>query len=285
MILDKLHQEALKKGPVCVGLDTQYDFLPEFLKEKDISTEENIFQFNKGIVDATYENAACFKVQIACYEALGLEGLKAFAKTVRYAREKGSIVISDVKRGDIASTAKQYGVGHFTGDFETDIMTVNTYMGEDAISPYYDFLKNNEKGLFSLIKTSNPSSGELQDQKMDDGETVYIRMGRLVSKWNEQFVGSGKYGAIGAVVGLTYPEEFEKIKPIMPNTFFLIPGYGAQGGTGKDIAQIFKDDICGVVNSSRGIIAAHKGKTEQEDYLDYVNKAVLTMKEDILQWL
>jgi len=286
MIMDRLYNEVEKKGPVCVGLDTQYDFLPGFLKEKDWEIGEKIFEFNRRIVDATIDQAACYKVQIACYEALGLAGMACFAKTLQYIRKNGAIVISDVKRGDIASTAKQYAVGHFTGDFETDIITVNGYMGEDAISPYYDFLKNNEKGLFVLAKTSNPSGVELQDMILKDSDLpVYTQMGELIAKWNANFVGDGKFGAIGAVAGLTYPEQFAALKPHMPNTFFLIPGYGAQGGTGKDIAEIFRDGKCGVVNSSRGIIGAHRGKTDGEDYVDYVRGAVLAMNEDIGQWL
>ncbi len=286
MIMDRLYAEVTKKGPVCVGLDTQYDFLPGYLKQKDWDMGEKIFEFNKKIVDATISEAACFKVQIACYEALGLMGLSCFAKTLKYIRSKGAIAISDIKRGDIASTAKQYAAGHFTGDFETDIITVNAYMGEDAVSPYYEFLRDHEKGMFVLVKTSNPSGVELQDQKLKDGGyTVYERMGRLVAQWNSKFVGNGQYGAIGAVAGLTYPAQFAALRPMMPNTFFLIPGYGAQGGTGKDIAEIFKDGMCGVVNSSRGIIGAHRGKTEGGDFVEHVRQAVLTMNEDIKQWL
>jgi len=173
--------------------------------------------------------------------------------------------------------------GHFTGDFETDFITVNAYMGEDAVSPYYEFLEK-DKGMFILIKTSNPSSGEIQDLKLGES-TVYQEMGKLVSSWGEAFVGNCGFSSIGAVVGLTYPKEFEVVKQIMPKTFFLIPGYGAQGGTGKDIAEIFKDDICGVVNSSRGVIGAARGKTEGEDFIEYIRKAAKAVNEDIAQWL
>ena len=258
--------------------------MPDCIKEQDCSLGEKFFQFNKQIVDATEDIAACYKLQIACYEALGLDGLQAFAKTLQYIRGKGGIAISDVKRGDISSTASQYAKGHFTGDFASDFMTINAYMGEDAVSPYYDYLKAG-KGMFILVKTSNPSGVELQDAKLQSGETVYERMGALVSKWNAAFVGEGRFGAIGAVAGLTYPAQFAALRPYMPNTFFLIPGYGAQGGTGKDIAEIFKEGKCGVVNSSRGIIAAHRGKTEGEDYVEYVRRAAIAMNEDINQWL
>lgn len=283
MSMDRLSKDVKKKGPVCVGLDTQYSFLPEHLKRRDASAGEKIFEFNRKIIDAVYEDAGCFKVQIACYEALGIDGMTAFANTVRHARSKGSIVISDVKRGDISSTAAQYAQGHFTGDFETDIITVNAYMGEDAVSPYYPYLEKG-KGLFVLVKTSNPSSKDFQD--LDTGSlTLYQRMAQKVAAWGSQFTGESGFTAIGAVTGLTYPEEFELIRDLMPHTFLLIPGYGAQGGTGKDIATFFKDGLRGVVNSSRGLITAHKGKSEEEGFETHVRDAVLAMREDILKWL
>lgn len=283
MSMDRLYNDVQKKGPVCVGLDTQLSFLPEYLKQRDASEGEKIFEFNRKIIDATYEHAGCFKVQVACYEALGLDGMQAFSNTVRYARQKGSVVISDVKRGDIASTASQYAQGHFTGDFETDIMTVNAYMGEDAISPYYPYLEKG-KGLFILVKTSNPSGKDFQDLSTG-GLTLYQRMAQKVAAWGEAFIGGSGFSAIGAVTGLTYPEEFELIRTLMPHTFLLIPGYGAQGGTGRDIASFFRDGLRGVVNSSRGLITAHRGKTEDEDFDMYVYNAVCAMREDILSWL
>lgn len=283
MSMDRLCKDVQKKGPVCVGLDTQLSFLPEYLKRQDRSAGEKIYEFNRRIIDATYEDAGCFKVQVACYEALGLDGMQAFAKTVQYARSKGSVVISDVKRGDISSTAAQYAQGHFAGDFETDLITVNAYMGEDAISPYYPYLEKG-KGLFVLVKTSNPSSGDFQDLDVG-GQTLYQRMAQKVSEWGKAFIGDSGFSAIGAVTGLTYPEEFETIRQLLPHTFLLIPGYGAQGGTGKDIAAFFRDGVRGVVNSSRGLITAHKGKTEESDFDVHVHNAVLAMREDILKWL
>jgi len=283
MIMDRLFEDVKKKGPVCVGLDTQPSFLPEYLLKKDMSDGEKIAEFNRKIIDAVHGDTGCFKVQVACYEALGLDGMKAFAETVRYARKKGSLVISDVKRGDISSTAAQYAKGHFTGDFETDIITVNAYMGEDAVSPYYPYLEK-DKGLFVLVKTSNPSSGDFQDQDMG-GLTLYQRMAERVAAWGAKFIGTSGFSAIGAVTGLTYSEQFEGIRDLMPNTFLLIPGYGAQGGTGKDIATFFRGGTRGVVNSSRGLITAHKGKCEGEGFEAYVREAVLAMREDILSWL
>ncbi|MEA4938102.1 MAG: orotidine-5'-phosphate decarboxylase [Christensenella sp.] len=283
MSMDKLVRAAQQKGPVCVGLDTQLSFLPDYLKQKDWSDGEKFFEFNRLIIDATEDEAGCFKLQIACYEALGLDGMQAFAKTLQYARARGNVTITDAKRGDIASTAEQYAKAHFSGDFETDVMTINVFMGEDAVSPYYPYLAK-DKGVFAQVKTSNPSGKDFQDLLVD-GETLYERTARKVSAWGERFLGESGFSAIGAVTGLTYPEEFERIRPLLPYTFLLIPGYGAQGGTGKDIAGFFRDGIRGVVNSSRGLITAHKGKTEGEDFTVYVRQAVLDMKQDILKWL
>ena len=246
---------------------------------------EKYFLFNKAIIDATKDIVACYKVQIACYEALGMDGLNAYQKTLKYIRENDGIVIADIKRGDISSTAAMYADGHFKGDFEADFITINTYMGSDAISPYFDYLKNGDKGLFVLVKTSNPNGHQIQDLETKEDKKVYEIMAEYVDKWGEDFVGECGYSAVGSVVGLTYPKEFLDVKKYMPKAFFLIPGYGAQGGTGKDIAEIFKDDICGVVNSSRGIISAHKGKVEDETFTTLTVKAVKDMQEDIGKWL
>ena len=283
MSIDRLYADVQKKGPVCVGLDTQESFLPAYLAKQDVSAGEKIFAFNKAIIDQTKDIAGCFKVQIACYEALGMDGLSAFQNTVRYARAAGSIVISDIKRGDISSTAAQYAKGHFTGDFESDFITVNAYMGEDAVSPYYPYLEKG-KGMFVLVKTSNPSGKELQD-RMAGELTVYQHMAKLVQAWGEAFVGDCGYSAIGAVVGCTYPEEFDAVRDLMQNAFLLIPGYGAQGGRGEDIAHFFRGGVRGVVNSSRGLITVHKNKSENDDFALYVREAVLAMREDILHWL
>ena len=286
MSMERLAAAAKEKGPVCVGLDTQVSFLPECIKKLDATDGEKIFAFNRAVIDATRDEAACFKLQIACYEALGLDGMRAFSRTLAYARGLGCVTISDVKRGDIASTAGQYAKAHFTGDFETDLITVSAYMGEDAVSPYYPYLENG-KGIFVLVKTSNPSGTDFQDVIVEGEprETLYERTARKASLWGERFVGESGFSAVGAVTGLTYPEEFARIRPLLPHTFLLIPGYGAQGGAGRDVAAFFSDGIRGVVNSSRGIIAAHKGKTEGADYVDYIRRAVLDMKQDILKWL
>jgi len=283
MSMDRLYEDVKRKGPVCVGLDTQLSFLPECLKRRDLSDGEKLFAFNKRVIDAARDYAGCFKAQVACYEALGLDGMNAFSNTLKYAREKGCFIISDVKRGDISSTAAQYAQAHFTGDFETDCITVNAYMGLDAVSPYFPYLEKG-KSLFVLVKTSNPSGKDFQDLDTG-GMTLYQRMAQKVSEWGGAFIGKSGFSAIGAVTGLTYPEEFEGIRALIPHTFLLIPGYGAQGGTGKDIAGFFRGGVRGVVNSSRALLTAHKGKTEGEDFDAYIRGAVRAMKEDIVSWL
>ncbi len=195
--------------------------MPEYLLKTDWSDGEKIFEFNRAIIDATVDVAGWFKLQIAFYEALGLDGMRAFSKTLQYARSRGNATITDAKRGDIASTAEQYAKAHFSGDFETDVMTINVFMGEDAVSPYYPYLAK-DKGVFALVKTSNPSGKDFQDLLVD-GETLYERTARKVSEWGERFPGESGFSAIGAVTGLTYPEEFERIRPLLPHTFLLHP--------------------------------------------------------------
>ena len=284
MIANRLYNEAKKHFGVCVGLDTDISYVPNCIAKKDISNGEKIFEFNKAIIDAVSEESACFKVQIAYYEALGLEGLSAYAQTLKYIKAKGKISIADIKRGDISATAKKYADAHFTGDFEADYVTLNAYMGEDAISPYYDYFKNRDKGAFVLVKTSNPSGVDFQDIKVSDAR-LYEMVGEKLNEWGKQFTDESGYSSIGAVVGLTYPEEFISLLPKMDSTFFLIPGYGAQGGTGEDIAKIFKNDFCGVVNSSRGIIASHIKNNIDEGFAQEALTKVKLMKEDISKWL
>jgi orotidine-5'-phosphate decarboxylase len=284
MIMDRLYNAALE-SPVCVGLDTRPDFLPGCLADKSWSNGEKIAAFNRQVVDATADLAGCYKVQVACYEALGLDGMQAYAETVDYIRRQGKLVIGDCKRGDISSTAEQYARGHFTGDFEVDLLTVNAYMGADAITPYLPYVKDKNKGLFVLLHTSNPSSKDFQEQKMADGQMLYETVADQIAEWGKDSQGETGFAAIGAVVGLTYHKEFKALQKRCPHTFFLVPGYGVQGGTGKDIAEILKKSRCAVVNSSRGIICGHKGKTEGTDFVDYIRQNTQAMKEDLLKWL
>ncbi len=283
-IIDRLHKIVIKKGPVCVGLDPRDSLFPSYLNNKDMSMGEKIFEFNRKIIDATSEHCACFKMQIACYEAFGIEGMIGYSKTVKYLKQKNIIVIGDIKRGDISTTAEMYANGHFQGDFQVDFITLNPYMGEDAVSPYYKYLKTGDKGLFILIRTSNKSSGDFQELMIDE-EPMFLKAAELVNSWGEAFIGQSGFSSLGGVVGLTYPEEFLRIKNRYPNMFFLIPGYGAQGGTGKDAANILGSEMCGIVNSSRGIIGAHNGINETASFAECASDAVIKMKEDILKWL
>ncbi|MPW26867.1 orotidine-5'-phosphate decarboxylase [Alkalibaculum sp. M08DMB] len=284
MIIDKLYQEAIDISPICLGLDTQESYLPDFMQNQDRSIGDKILQFNKDIIDHTADIVACYKVQIAYYEALGIEGLKAYSKTLEYIRGKKKISIGDIKRGDISATGQMYAKGHFEGDFEADIVTINAYMGEDAVSPFYPYIKDKNKGLFILLKTSNPSAKETQDISCE-GVEYYKYMAKLIEKWGEDYIGKNDFSSIGAVVGLTYPKEFQIIQDMLPNTFFLVPGYGAQGGTGEDMGKILNKSRCAVINSSRGLITAHKGVNEGNYYYDEIRDATKRMKEDLAHWL
>jgi orotidine-5'-phosphate decarboxylase len=282
MIIDKLYREALK-SPICVGLDFREHLLPEYLLQSSSSLEEKIFIFNRNIVEATKDLVACFKLQVACYEALGLEGLKAYSRTVHYIREKGKITIGDVKRGDIAITAEYYAKAHFSGDFEVDFITVNPYLGEDSISPYYKYLETGEKGIFILIHTSNESSRDFQELNIEN-TPLYIKVAEKVNDWGKPFIGSNGLNLIGGVVGLTFPEDMKKVWETCPNAFFLIPGYGIQGGKSIDLAPLLEGKRRFIINSSRDIIGAHKGIKESKGFEECAREKVQLMKEDIVKW-
>ena len=281
MIIDKLYKLSNERGPICIGLDTRLDFLPDYIVSNyKLSITDKIYLFNKAIIDSTLDITACYKIQIACYEANGIAGLKAYKKTLSYIRKRNNIVIADIKRGDILSTAQQYAKAHFTGDFEADFLTINPYMGSDAVKPYLPYLDTGQKGIFVLVKTSNPGSKDFQELTFD-GQPLYLHVAQKIEEWGLQYRGKCGYSALGSVVGLTYPDEFIAIKNNANHTFFLIPGYGAQGGTGKDLARIFKHNFNAVVNSSRGIIAAHKGIDETENFVNIIRQKVVEMKKDI----
>lgn len=288
-------------APIVVGLDPMLGYIPECVKarafaEKGETLEgaaEAIWQFNKAIVDATHDLIPAVKPQIAMYEQFGIEGLKAFKQTVDYCKEKGLIVIGDIKRGDIGSTSEAYAVGHlgkvtvgqnsFAG-FDEDFVTVNPYLGSDGIDPFIKVCKEENKGLFILVKTSNKSSGEFQDQLVN-GRPLYELVGEKVASWGESHMGDS-YSYVGAVVGATYPEMGKILRKIMPKTYILVPGYGAQGGKASDLAPYFnKDGLGAIINSSRGIIAAYKQpgyeKFGEEAFADASRQAVIDMITDI----
>ena len=277
-LIDKIQKT---NAPIVVGLDPMLSYIPAQIQKKAFGeygetlkgAAEAIWQFNKEIIDKTYDLIPAVKPQIAMYEQFGIEGLMAFKKTVDYCKEKDLVVIGDVKRGDIGSTSAAYAVGHLgtvkVGEkeyapFDEDFATVNPYLGTDGIKPFVDVCKEHKKGIFVLVKTSNPSSGEFQD-RLVDGRLLYELVGEQVAKWGEDCMGE-TYSYVGAVVGATYPEQGKILRKIMPKSFILVPGYGAQGGKGADLIHFFNEDGLGaIVNSSRGIIAAWK----QEKYAGY----------------
>ena len=301
-MINQLVQKIQKtKAPICVGLDPMLNNIPSHIIQKAFAeygetlegAAEAVWQYNKEIVDHTYDLIPSVKPQIAMYEQFGIEGLKAYAKTVEYCQQKGLIVIGDVKRGDIGSTSSAYAVGHLgnvkvgsnicTG-FNTEFITVNPYLGTDGVKPFVDVCNEQDKGIFVLVKTSNPSSGEFQD-KLIDGRPLYELVAEKVVEWGDASM-DGAYSNVGAVVGATYPEMSKILRKLMPRTYFLVPGYGAQGGTAQDLKHCFNEDGLGaIVNSSRGIIAAYKqekySKFGPEHFAEASRQAVIDMIADI----
>ena len=281
-IIDKLFDRVEKNGVVCVGLDTSLDYIPEFLKEgKD--NEDAIVEFNKRIIDATLDVAACFKVQIAYYEALGIEGLLAYKRTLQYLREKDAIIIADIKRGDIAATAKMYAKAHFTGDFEADFITLSPYMGMDSIEPYIPYVATGEKGIFTLIRTSNKGAEDIEYLDTTEHKKVYHVVGDKLMELGKDFVSSCGYHPLGGVVGCTHIEEGKDLRKRFNNMFFLIPGYGAQGGKAEDVAMYLNNGNGGVVNSSRGILLAYKKQNNEKEFDKCAREEAIKMRDEIRQ--
>ena len=301
-MINKLIAKIQKTGaPIVVGLDPMLNYIPEHIQKKAFAeygetlegAAEAIWQFNKEIVDKTYDLIPAVKPQIAMYEQFGIEGLKAYDKTVKYCQEKGLVVIGDAKRGDIGSTSAAYATAHLgkvkvgnsiCSAFNTDFLTVNPYLGTDGVKPFVDVCNAEDKGIFVLVKTSNPSSGEFQD-RLIDGKPLYEHVAAKVVEWGEASM-DGAYSNVGAVVGATYPEMSAVLRKLMPKTYFLVPGYGAQGGTAKDLKNCFNEDGLGaVVNSSRGIIAAYRqekyAKFGAEHFAEASRQAVIDMVADI----
>ena len=318
-MIDKLIEKIQKTGaPIVVGLDPMMKFVPEHIKnmafeQKGETLEgaaEAVWLYNKEIIDKTYDLIPAVKPQIAMYEQFGIPGLCAFKQTVEYCKEKGLVVIGDVKRGDIGSTSAAYAVAHLgkvqvgsslCAGFDEDFVTVNPYLGSDGVQPFIDVCREQQKGIFVLVKTSNPSSGEFQDRMVSTGTTagnaggitfsehpLYEIVGMKVEEWGNQLMGQKGYSNVGAVVGATYPEQGKVLRKVMPHTFILVPGYGAQGGSGKDLIHFFDENRLGaIINSSRGIIAAYQSEKYSsfgaEHFADASRQAVLDMIADIDQ--
>jgi orotidine-5'-phosphate decarboxylase len=301
-MINKLVAKIKKQNaPVVVGLDPMMKFIPKHITEASFKeygetlegAADAIWQFNKGIIDSIYDIVPAVKPQVAMYEQFGVEGMKVFKKTVDYCHEKDLVVIGDVKRGDIGSTSEAYAVAHLgkvkvgnsmISAFNEDFATVNPYLGSDGINPFIKVCKEENKGIFILVKTSNPSSGEFQDREID-GKPLYELVGEKVSEWGSQCMGD-EYSYVGAVVGATYPEMAKVLRKVMPKTYILVPGYGAQGGKAEDLVHFFNEDGLGaIVNSSRGIIAAYTNekyaKFGETGFADASRQAALDMIADI----
>ena len=301
MIRQLIEKIQKTKAPICVGLDPMLSYVPEHIQaaafeqygETLEGAAEAIWQFNKEIVDHTFDLIPSVKPQIAMYEQFGIEGLKVYKRTVDYCKEKGLVVIGDAKRGDIGSTSAAYAAGHIGSvqvgsktysAFDTDFLTVNPYLGTDGVKPFVDVCNSHDRGLFVLVKTSNPSSGEFLD-RLIDGRPLYEWVAEKVVEWGNASM-DGEYSNVGAVVGATYPEMSRILRNLMPHTYFLVPGYGAQGGTAEDLKHCFnKDGLGAIVNSSRGIIAAYKQekykKFGAENFAEASRQAVIDMAADI----
>ena len=293
MITDRLIDRIIElQNPTCVGLDTLFDYLPEDMKRGAVTFDdaaERIFDFNKKLIDTLRDIVPSVKVQLAYYEMYGVAGMKAYEETLKYAAEKDLIVIADAKRNDIGSTAACYAKtflgqtevnGNAYRPFPADYVTVNGYLGTDGIAPFVEQCEKNDKGIFVLVKTSNPSSGELQNLMLDNGVPVYEYMGGLVEKWGESTIGKYGYSAVGAVVGATHPTEAARLREVLPHTFFLIPGYGAQGANAEMLKSCFgKNGLGGVVNNSRGVLCAYQklGGT----YYEAARAACINMQKDL----
>ncbi|MGL4107104.1 orotidine-5'-phosphate decarboxylase [Clostridium sp. LP20] len=280
-IMDKLYKRVEERGVVCVGIDTALEYIPNCIRDGR-SLEDSIVDFNKAIIDETYDIAACFKVQIAYYEALGLTGIRAYRRTLEYLREKDAIIIADIKRGDIAATASQYAKGHFEGDFEADFVTLSPYMGMDSIEPYMPYVATGKKGIFCLVRTSNPGAADIECLDTTSGDKVFNVVGDRLMEIGKDHIADCGYHPLGGVIGCTHTEEGKEIRKRFNNMFFLIPGYGAQGGTAKDVAMYLNNGNGGVVNSSRGILLAYKKSNRPEDeFAVAAREEAIRMRDEI----
>ena len=289
-----------KQSPIVMGIDPRYEFIPKFVRDKYDNTLEGFsnasIEFAKGLIDNVYDIIPAIKPQLAYFEAMGPEGLVAYNKIIEYAKSKGLIIISDAKRGDIGTTSKAYS-NAFLGKtelnekeesiYDSDFVTVNPYMGSDSVNPFIEDCKKYDKGVFVLIKTSNKSSGELQDLKLENGKKVYEQVTELVENWGKDLIGEHGYSSVAAVVGATYPEQLKEIRELAPNTFFLIPGYGAQGGKAEDIALAFdKNGLGGIINASRSLMCAYKSdrwkdKFTEEQYGEATRAEAIRMRDEL----
>lgn len=301
MAFDRLIRNIQKmSNPTVAGLDPKLDFIPGFIKERAFAqygdtleaAAQALLDFNKGLIDALYDIVPAVKPQCAYYEMYGWQGMHTLQQTIAYAKAKGMFVITDGKRNDIGTTMQAYAAAHLgnvqvngqaLSPFDADALTVNGYLGSDGIAPLLQICKQRDKGIFVLVKTSNPSSGELQDRLLQDGRTVYETMGAMCEEWGSDDIGEQGYSSVGAVVGATYPEQLTELRQKLPHTFFLVPGYGAQGAGARDIAGAFDHNGMGaVINSSRGIMCAYqKQGVDEREYASAARREALRMRDEL----
>ena len=281
-IIDKLYERVENLGFVCVGLDTSLDYIPEDDK-KGKSISKALFDFNKKIIDASKDHVAIYKLQIAYYESYGIEGMLAYRDTLKYLRDRDLLSIGDIKRSDIAASASQYAKAHFEGDFETDFITLNPYMGMDSISPYLPYIESGKKGIFVLLRTSNKGATDFETYEAEDGKKLFYEVGDKLKQLNEKYLTKSGYGPIGLVVGATHTKEVEEIRARYDKQFFLIPGFGAQGADSLNVYKLLKNKNGGVVNNSRKILKAYMDHEDGPSKIgEYAKKAAIKTKEDIL---
>ena len=305
MAFDRLIENIVKtQNPSVVGLDPKLEYVPQFIIDKKVdkygktlkAAAKALLTFNKAIIDEVHDICPAIKPQAAYYEMYGWEGVKTLYKTIRYAQEQGMFVITDGKRNDIGATMEAYATAHLgltdiCGEqveaFGADALTVNGYLGTDGIAPLLDKCRQYDKGIFVLVKTSNKSSGELQDLKLESGKSIYSQMGDMCEGWGAEAMGKYGYSSVGAVVGATYPEQLAEMRAQLPHTFFLVPGYGAQGGGAEGVAKAFDENGLGaIVNSSRGVMCAYKKEgCDERDFAKAARREVIRMKEDIISYL
>lgn len=297
-LIDKIKD---RQNPTVAGLDPDFEKIPLFIKNAAIREHGSgleaaaaaIFEFNKGLIDALCDIVPAVKPQCAYYEKYGWQGMRALSQTIDYAKKKGLFVITDGKRNDIGTTMEAYACAHLgtvnidgkeVEPFGADALTVNGYLGTDGIAPLIKICKEKNKGIFVLVKTSNPSSGELQDKRLEDGQAIYEYIGTLCEKWGEGLMGAYGYSGVGAVVGATYPQQLTRLRQKLPHTFFLVPGYGAQGGGAADVAGGFDENGLGaIVNASRSIMYAYKKEgCDEKDYAAAARREAIRMRDDIV---
>ncbi|MCL2229461.1 MAG: orotidine-5'-phosphate decarboxylase [Treponema sp.] len=285
--IDRLYENVAQKGHVCVGLDTCIDYVPDAERQKYANDAQAVLAFNKALIDETHDVCACFKVQIAYYEEMGVQGLVTYAKTLEHIRSKGALAIADIKRGDIADTALRYAKAHFTGEFAADFVTLTPYLGLDSLDPWLKEAKAHDKGAFVLMRTSNPGYKDFQSLNVDN-RCLYNVVGERMSALAQQYMGKNGYGMFGVVVGCTETDEAARIRAENPGLFFLIPGYGAQGGSAQNAALLLRDNNGGVVNASRSIITAWRNEEKDADNIIAAKAArcaTIRMRDEILEAL